>query len=453
MPRYSRRAAMFAATPVMLLVVAWLAAACAPSPRPRTEPPAKPAPSVAAESAAAPKPVPPPPPAAPPAPDQCAVSRYTPPGRDTVRVVAPEAFANRQLFETLVRFDCAGQLRPALALTWHPENRGRVWVLTLRPGARYWDGARVTPADIAAAWAPDSAAGTPVRAAGILAVEPAGDRDIRLTLAAPRDSLPPALADPALAIVRTDPSHAVGTGRYRPGTADHPPRLLAPADSSAHEVIKLLTGPRDLRDLLDAGADLVVTDEPSTLTYADARPELTSVALPWSRTYLLVVPNRLGARMDTTGTARLRETLAHDAVRVDARAAEPPFPWGACAGPLPDPRGAASPPVARIAYPAGDPTARDLAARIVAVGAAPARSIVALEPAALRESLREARETGYVLAQPRAPLIPCAEPVTWPADVTVVPLVDTRQHAIVRRGAPPMTADWDGTLRLVPGGP
>src|SRR5882724_6854333 len=266
MPRYSRRAAMFAATPVMLLVVAWLAAACAPSPRPRTEPPAKPAPSVAAESAVAPKPVPPPPPAAPPAPDQCAVSRYTPPGRDTVRVVAPEAFANRQLFETLVRFDCAGQLRPALALTWHPENRGRVWVLTLRPGARYWDGARVTPADIAAAWAPDSAAGTPVRAAGILAVEPAGDRDIRLTLAAPRDSLPPALADPALAIVRTDPSHAVGTGRYRPGTADHPPRLLAPADSSAHEVIKLLTGPRDLRDLLDAGADLVVTDEPSTLT-------------------------------------------------------------------------------------------------------------------------------------------------------------------------------------------
>src|SRR5882724_2771879 len=105
------------------------------------------------------------------------------------------------------------------------------------------------------------------------------------------------------------------------------------------------------------------------------------------------------------------------------------------------------------AFPAGDPTARDLAARIVAVGAAPARSIVALEPAALRESLREARETGYVLAQPRAPLIPCAEPVPWPANVTVVPLVDTRQHAIVRRGAPPMTADWDGTLRLVPEAP
>jgi len=61
-----------------------------------------------------------------------------------------------------------------------------------------------------------------------------------------------------------------------------------------------------------------------------------------------------------------------------------------------------------------------------------------------------AREAAYVVSQPRAPLIPCAEPVPWPADVTVVPLIDTRQHAILRRGAPPVTVDWDGTVRLVP---
>jgi hypothetical protein len=28
--------------------------------------------------------------------------------------------------------------------------------------------------------------------------------------------------------------------------------------------------------------------------------------------------------------------------------------------------------------------------------------------------------------------------------------VETRAHAIVRRGVPPMTVDWDGTLRLLP---
>jgi hypothetical protein len=435
----------------MVLAVAWLAAACAPSPRPRTEPPATPEPSGAKPPAAPeqpagrPNPTPPPP----PAPDQCAVSRFTPPGRDTVRVVAPEEFVARQLYETLVRFDCTGRLRPGLAVTWHAEDGGRVWVLTLRPGAQYWDGAPVTPAEIAESWAPDSAAGTAVRAAGILAVTPAGDRDIHLTLAAPRDSLPPALADPGLAVVRRDRSRSVGTGRYRPGTADRSPALLTPADSSTRGIIKLLPGAHDLRDAIDAGADLVVTDDPATLTYAEARPDLSSVPLPWGHTYLLVVPNRPGMRLDTTSTARLRETLAHDVVRVDARAAEPPFPWGSCAGPLAAHPPAPSPAAARIAYPAGDRTARDLAARIVAIGAAPARSIIALEPAALRESLREARETGYVVGLPRAPLIPCAEPVPWPADVTVVPLVDTREHAILRRGAPPMTTDWDGTLRLV----
>ena len=100
--------------------------------------------------------------------------------------------------------------------------------------------------------------------------------------------------------------------------------------------------------------------------------------------------------------------------------------------------------------PAGDRTARDLAARIVAIGAAPARSIVGLDGPALRESIRAAREAAYVVPVPKSPLIPCAEPIPWPADVTIVPLVETRPHAIVRRGAPAMSADWDGTLRLMP---
>jgi len=460
MPRFLHRATASAAVPATLLAVAWLAVACAASPKPRTEPPAKPEPSGAARPPAGPEPGPRPTPAPtpapvpapappPPEPDQCAVSRYTAPGRDTIRVVAPAPFITRQLFETLVRFDCTGRLRPGLAVTWHPEDGGRVWVLTLRPGARYWQGGPVTPADIAADWAPDSAQGTAVRAAGILAVAPAGDHDVRLTLAERRDSLPPALADPALAILRTERGADVGTGRYRPATADRPPRILAPSDSSTRGIVRLLPDARDLRDVLDAGADLVVTDDPATLTYAEARPELSLVPLPWSRTYLLVVPNRSGISLDTSSTVRLRETLARDAVRVDARAAEPPFSWGACAGPAgaPDRRAGPAP---RIGYSAGDRIARDLAARIVAVGAAPARSIVALDSASLRESLREAREAAYVVSQPRAPLIPCAQPVPWPADVTVVPLVDTRQHAILRRGAPPVTVDWDGTVRLVP---
>ncbi len=450
MPRSSRRAAGFAAACARALAWAWLASACSSSSR-RTEPAPAPEPSPAPEGLPAPtQPGAAPAPAPPPEPDQCAVSRYTPPGRDTIRIAASQEFVGRQLYETLVRFDCAGHLRPALAVSWHPEEQGRVWILTLRPGARYWDGTPVTPEAIAESWAPDSVAGPAVQAAGILAVASAGDRDLRVTLAMRRDSLPPALADPALAVVRrAQGRRPVGTGRYRPAAADSAPATLVPADSSTRGTVRVLTA-RDLRDALDAGADVVVTDDPATLAYAEARPELASVPLAWNRTYLLVVPNRPGVRLDTASTGRLRETLARDAVRVDARAAEPPFPWGSCTGPLPARPPGAEPAGARIGYPAGDRTARDLAARIVAIGAAPARSIVGLDRPVLRESIREAREAAYVVPVAKAPLIPCADSVPWPADVTIVPLVETRPHAVVRRGAPPMTADWDGTLRLVP---
>src|SRR5437870_271290 len=39
-------------------------------------------------------------------------------------------------------------------------------------------------------------------------------------------------------------------------------------------------------------------------------------------------------------------------------------------------------------------------------------------------------------------------PWSWAA--TIEPLLDVRSHAVVRRGIPRMTLDWDGTLRLAP---
>jgi hypothetical protein len=345
--------------------------------------------------------------------------------------------------------DCTGRVRPALAQTWRSEDGGRVWTLTLRPDARFWDGVALTPQAIAQSWAADSAIGPTVQAAGILAIAASGENDLRLTLSQPRDSLPPTLADRALALTRKGPDRKlVGTGHYRPTVTGGSSVTLLPADSGTHNVVRVLAT-RDLRDLLDAGADLVVTDDPATLDYAVARPELSAVPLPWSRTYVLVVPNRAGLVLDSASSGRLRETLAHDVVRVDARAAEPPFPWSRCSGPLASPPTAA-PASGRIGYPADDRTARELAARIVAVGAAPARSIVGLDSASLRESIRAAREPAYVLSVPKTPLIPCRGPILWPADVTIVPLVETRAHAIVRRGAPPITVDWDGALRLAP---
>jgi len=40
----------------------------------------------------------------------------------------------------------------------------------------------------------------------------------------------------------------------------------------------------------------------------------------------------------------------------------------------------------------------------------------------------------------------------WVDAETIVPLVDTRLHAIVRRGRSGVTAEWDGGLVVAPAG-
>src|SRR2546430_10058685 len=82
-----------------------------------------------------------------------------------------ERFVFAQLYETLIRVDCAGRVLPGLAQSW--EASGDRWTFTLRDDARFWDGAPVTARDVVAAWrARDS---TVAQSATIL-----GHRTIRL---------------------------------------------------------------------------------------------------------------------------------------------------------------------------------------------------------------------------------------------------------------------------------
>ena len=61
---------------------------------------------------------------------------------------------------------------------------------------------------------------------------------------------------------------------------------------------------------------------------------------------------------------------------------------------------------------------------------------------------------GYVLSVDSRPLDPCRElqlltdRAPWLDPAAIVPLVDTRLQAIVRRGRSGVVADWDGGLRL-----
>ena len=128
-------------------------------------------------------------------------------------------------------------------------------------------------------------------------------------------------------------------------------------------------------------------------------------------------------------------------------------------------------PTPRIVYDARDEAARDLAERFVglvrASGPAAAALLDALLPDRPRrtyqratgltgEALALARrlgtDAGYVISLDSRPVDPCRdlralmEGARWLDPETIVPLVETRVQAIVRRGRSGVTAEWDGGL-------
>ena len=193
----------------------------------------------------------------------------------------------------------------------------------------------------------------------------------------------------------------------------------------------------------------MVTRDPALVDYVARRPEFVALPLPWSRTYVLLQPPS-GKPLDMVTGEADRRSLARDAVSGNARAAEPPFWWNevaACpAGRAPGSTTKSS----RVVYIHGDEVAQGLAERIVALAGAGTRlRVAALNPAELASALQSGSERAYVIAVPRRTLARCREIAGWPLSASIVPLIDTRAHAIVRKGAPPLAVDWDGTVRVL----
>src|SRR6266550_1377764 len=349
----------------------------------------------------------------------------------------------RQLYETLLRSDCEGRLHPALAATWSSPDGGRTWTLTIADSARFWDGVPVGARDVLASW---GAAITSV-ADSVVA---SGERTVAVRLRRPTPQGPVALADPALAVAKRVPGIAwpIGTGPYwvTGAAAD----LTATPVGARRAVLRWRSAAGDARDLLDAGVDLLVTDDPGALAYAATRTDFTSVPLPWDRTYVAIAPVPL--QIADQG----QDDLARHAVRVEARPPVPPVWWedvSCAAGALP--ASAAAPDADSILFVQGDPVARDLADRLVALSlVAEPRRAVGLLPDAL--GVRLASNTGvwYVLALPRAPLDPCAAwrdlaaRAPWLRPSGIAPLVDVRRRMLLRRGGARLTIDWDAVPRI-----
>jgi hypothetical protein len=480
-----------------LQVMTWACSArtpaAVPAPAQTTQPPETPATATTTPDPQPPQVVDPPPRAA---ADECALIAL--PGEpittvglteriDPANALHPSNASERllfgQIYETLVRVDCMGRVRPGLASSWRVDDRGvRVWYVALREDARFSDGAPVTAADVRAGWTRDGAAGeleTHVKR-HVSAVHVLDDRTLGIQLSTPRIDAPLVLAHPDLAVAKrvADSPLPLGTRSSRLDVAPDRTRGVGLSELTISRdnlpPLRFVVAPGDPRDLLDAGVDLLLTRDPATLDYAAALPHLQRVPLAWQRTHVFVTPWRSSPSPSLSDDAR--QALANDAVRGEARGAQGPFwfettrchPWP-LAGRDPGAR-----PTPRIVYDASDGTARDLAERIVALAKAPDPSSMTLLDAILPdppqrrieratgltgEALATARylgiDAGYLFSVDSRPLEPCNDLYAWVGAFpsltpgTIVPLVDTRLQAVVRHGTSGATVEFDNGLLLV----
>lgn len=320
----------------------------------------------------------------------------------------------RHRLTTPIRLDCMGRRRPGLASGWSGDSSGRTWTLILTDAGA-----------VAERWRAQPPAAAALRLGGVESVVPLDEKRLVVTFRAPHDSLPALFADPALGVAR---------------------------DSVTAVVFRPMPFSGDARDAIDRGADVVRTADPAALEYAAARQDLLTVPLPWDHTYALVVPARSSGLGPIAGsdTAGFRAALAGGPVRVEARAAEPPFWWET--DPCP-PAATRSPGPARssaVLHSRGDPVARALAERLVAMSERPDAVVRGVEPSELSTALGAGTDLAYVVALPRRALVPCREIAGWPPEATAVALIDTRDRLLVRHGVPPLEVEYDGAIRPAP---
>lgn len=174
--------------------------------------------------------------------------------------------------------------------------------------------------------------------------------------------------------------------------------------------------PRAARDALDAGIDVLITNDPAAVAYAARRPDYVSMPLPWDRLYVLVLPALL---VDQTQIRAFQTELDARTVRAEAR----PYVErvdDACddirlhTGPGNRPR---------VVYSEADSVARALAERAVAVfdrSGARLRA-VGLPSNGFVAAVDSGKDVAYILA------------LTPSACSGAIPLIETRPRAIVRR--------------------
>lgn len=126
----------------------------------------------------------------------------------------PYGVARRLVYDGLTQMDASGMVRPALALTWEPDNNFHRWQFRLRPGVHFHDGSMLTSGAVAGSLTASCAANCPwdsVKAVGPLVI---------FTSDSPMANLPALLASDQFLIQQIASSDekttgAVGTGPFQ----------------------------------------------------------------------------------------------------------------------------------------------------------------------------------------------------------------------------------------------
>jgi hypothetical protein len=312
----------------------------------------------------------------------------------------------RQLYETLVRMDCRGEVHPGLAESWESSEGGRVWTFRLRPNARFSDGSHLRAEDVRAGWESASRSSAGGEHPVYTWVHPdslrtRGTDEVIVALVASMRDLPVVFAHPGLSVTRAKSlgGWPLGSGPYRTRARKGDPHLyLSPNPyhpRPGNAEIRLVLEPKtDVRDLLGR-ADMVIVRDREMGEYAARLPGFTTIPLPWDRIYCLFSPFLPGSPaakliqgdagpspMEPGSVLQVREQLAGDVMRGDSRPAvflsfSEDTPPG-CPEPVPTvrvdtrirqftpaQRNGEDPP--KLLCRVGDPESRRLAERLVAL--------------------------------------------------------------------------------------
>ncbi len=408
---------------------------------------------------------------APPAVATCTVFDGAGKAGETVEVGlrSPVAFANapvptngsearvfRQLYETLTDIDCDGEVVGGLARSWETNADSADWLITLRSGIAYSDGTPLSAQLIIDGWTDRGVVGPDAFDAPLAM---ALDRRTIHIIADSAIDLPLYLSDPRFSVTRAAPntSAPVGTSGYTVGaTSSQRIELTSGGSAPIDTIVYRLFPGNDLRDLLDEHIDVISTDRPDVIGYADQLNDYVKRPLPWNRSYILFSgagPEASSENLADQSYIAFLEELALNAVRGDARAHQRPQWWTErqCDTFSPGYR----PTIKTIGYPQGDPIAKDIAERLTFLANSsetlPDRlshlSGVTAQPIDKDQftTYAEQEDAALVFGVNRFSRNACSELRAGVArPLAATPLVDTHETVIGKRNTAPMVVTGDG---------